>query len=49
MKSSDIYDVDVELEHGIYEVGFSSGGIEYDVVIDADTGNVVHFTTERDY
>ena len=48
VKSSDIYDVDVELEHGVYEVGFSSGGIEYDVVIDADTGNVVHFTTERD-
>ena len=48
VNSADVYDMDIELEHGMYEVSFDCGGIEYEVVIDADTGNVVHFTNEYD-
>lgn len=48
VNSADVYDMDIELEHGMYEVSFDCGGIEYEVAIDADTGNVVHFTNEHD-
>ncbi len=48
VNSSDIYNMDIELEQGVYEVRFDCGGLEYDVVIDADTGEVVHYTTEYD-
>ena len=48
VNSSDIYNMDIELEQGVYEVSFDCGGLEYDVVIDADTGEVVHYTTEYD-
>lgn len=48
VNSSDIYNIDIELEQGVYEVSFDCGGMEYDVVIDADTGDVVHYTTEYD-
>lgn len=48
VNSSDIYNMDIELEQGVYEVSFDCGGLEYDVVIDADTGDVVHYTTEYD-
>lgn len=49
VKSADVYDMDIELEHGMYEVSFDCSGIEYEIVIDADTGNVVHFTTENEH
>ena len=48
VKSADVYDMDIELEHGIYEVSFDASGIEYEVTVDADTGNVIHFTNEYD-
>ena len=48
VNSADVYDMDIELEHGMYEVSFDAGGIEYEVTVDADTGNVIHFTTEYD-
>ncbi len=48
VNSSEIYNMDIELEQGVYEVSFDCGGLEYDVVIDADTGEVVHYTTEYD-
>ena len=48
VKSADVYDMDIELEHGIYEVSFDARGIEYEVTVDADTGNVIHFTNEYD-
>ena len=31
-----------------YEVSFDASGIEYEVTVDADTGNVIHFTNEYD-
>ena len=49
VNASDVYDMDVELEHGVYEVSFNCSGMEYEVVVDADTGNVVHFASEYDY
>lgn len=49
VKSADVYDMDIELEHGMYEVSFNCGGMEYEVAIDADTGNVVHFITESEH
>lgn len=49
VNASDVYDMDVELEHGVYEVSFNCSGMEYEVVVDADTGNVVHFASENDY
>lgn len=49
VNASEVYDMDVELEHGVYEVSFNCSGMEYEVVIDADTGNVVHFASEYDY
>ena len=49
VKSADVYDMDIELECGMYEVSFDCSGIEYEIVIDADTGNVVHFTTENEH
>lgn len=48
VKSADVYDMDIELEHGTYEVSFDASGIEYEVTVDADTGNVIHFTNEYD-
>ena len=48
VNSADVYDMDIELEHGMYEVSFDCGGIEYEVDVDADTGNVIHFTNEYD-
>ncbi len=48
VNSSEIYDVDVELEHGAYEVSFSCGGMEYESVIDAESGDVLHFTSGYD-
>lgn len=49
VNASEVYDMDVELEHGVYEVSFNCSGMEYEVVVDADTGNVVHFASENDY
>lgn len=49
VNASEVYDMDVELEHGVYEVSFNCSGMEYETVVDADTGNVVHFASEYDY
>lgn len=48
VNASDVYDMDVELEQGTYEVSFNCNGMEYDTVIDKDTGEVLHFTSEYD-
>ena len=49
VNSADVYDMDIELERGMYEISFDCSGIEYEVIVNADTGNVVHFTTENEH
>ena len=39
VNSADVYDMDIELERGMYEISFDCSGIEYEVIVNADTVN----------
>lgn len=52
VKESDVYDLDVELDFdgGVshYDIDFEKGGKEYEYVIDAQSGKILHTTAEKD-
>lgn len=52
LKLSDVRDLDCDADYengrAVYEVSFDSGGMEYEVTIDADSGEVLFYETERD-
>lgn len=52
LENSQVQDVDVDLERQngklIYEVSFESGNVDYDYIIDADTGEVISSNQEND-
>ena len=52
MAEADVYGLEMELEHDdgrtCYEFSWKADFIEYDCDIDADTGEVLHFSQERD-
>ena len=45
---AEIYEYDVDYEHGYYEVEFDTGAQEYLYRIDAKTGEILRAGTERD-
>ena len=47
VQESQVYDLDVELDDGRYEVSFDSGQYEYEYEINAENGNIISF--EKDY
>ena len=47
VSSSNVYDVDVELDDHHYEVSFKSGHYEYEYEISAENGSIL--SHEKDY
>ncbi len=48
LTEAEIYDRDFDLEWGVYEIDFEANGIEYEYVIDAETGEILNVRTEKD-
>ncbi|MBR6594238.1 MAG: PepSY domain-containing protein [Clostridia bacterium] len=48
VKETDIRDADCELERGRYEIDFDHGGYEYEYLVDALTGEILHREREFD-
>lgn len=48
LERSQVYDLDVDYEHGYYEVDFESGRGEYSYRIDAGTGKILKFKKDWD-
>ena len=52
VQQADIRDLEVDrdVEHGtlVYEISFQSGRMEYEYLIEASTGAVLHWESEQD-